>query len=129
AGQPGISARQLRARAEPACLTAAVALARIASPALPDDTGSFLVHGIAVIEPEVGALSGLRPHGSLGASYRTALDASRDELAALQAAVRRIDDNADPIATVQALQSRLASLETRARAAWSQLGLSDCADS
>ncbi len=125
----GLSAAQLRTRARRDCLAAARSLQRIPSPAVYSGAGAFLARGIAVIGPELTALRRLHPAGGVtAAAYSTALDASRAELSAMRLAVRRIDRNADPIATLRALQARLTPLETRADAAWRSLGLGVCAD-
>lgn len=127
-GSSGISQAQLDAKAGRACTAAAESLQRIDSPKLPNDAGRFLTHGIAVIGPEVTQLARLHPAGSAAATYRSALDASRAELAALRRATRAIHENADPIATMRELQRRLAPLELEAGGAWTALGLSVCAD-
>ncbi|MHB1568908.1 MAG: hypothetical protein ACYC0H_06860 [Solirubrobacteraceae bacterium] len=127
-GSSGISRAQLQAKAQRACTAAVASLAKINSPKLADDAGAFLSQGVAVIAPEVRELSALHPDGSLGASYRNALSTSRAELADLRRALHEIRREADPIATVQALQSQLAPLELEAGGAWTALGLPVCAD-
>ena len=59
--------------------------------------------------------------------YRNALNATEQELKALQSTLNGLKAGNDPIVAIKTLQTQLAPLEKQASAAWRALGVPACA--
>jgi hypothetical protein len=125
-GTSSPSARQLRAAATRACISASVRTERIATPLLPSGGAGFLRQGLAVLAPELAQLRRLRAPSDLALTYATALRSSASLRALLAAALQSLEHGADPVSTVQALQRRLAPVEAQENAAWRALDVPAC---
>lgn len=122
---PRLSSTQLRDRASTICSTASQAANAIPSPGL-TDVGRFLDRGTAVLGPELSALRALHPGGAAGVTYEQALRSFAAELAAIARAADALRHAANPTTTVRSLQRELTPLESSARRAWTDLGISAC---
>jgi hypothetical protein len=125
-GSADLSGNQLRDGAARACNAAAVRAGRIATPPVPAAGVEFLQRGVAAFTPELTQLRRLRAPAGAGQAYADALSALQRKLGLMEAAVRVLGQGADPVQTVQALQRRLAPVESREDAAWHALDVPAC---
>ncbi len=121
-----LSAPQFRSDATKVCQLADRRTSRIKTPASPAQGEAFLRRGITVLQSELAELRKLKPPSTLAPSYPAALTAFQSKLDALRAAVRSIGAGADPVIATNALQQRLAPIETREDGLWRSLGLPAC---
>jgi hypothetical protein len=127
-GSSATSAHQLRAQAARVCAVTTQRLNRIPTPQVPSDGAAFLRGGIAALTPELAAFSAMHPGGELGGQFRSARNATEQELRVLQSSLKGLKAGNDPIVALKTLQTQLAPLEKQAGAAWRALGVPDCAD-
>ncbi len=125
-GSSSVSARQLRTAAARVCTAATQHLNDIPTPQLPSGGTAFLRRGVSALRPELTALSTMHPTGALGGDYRNALNATEQELKALQSALDGLKAGNDPIVAMKTLQTQLAPLERQASAAWRAVGVPAC---
>ncbi len=125
-GGSHLSTSALRTRAGHVCQLANARAGRIPTPTRPVQATAFLDHGIAVLRPELGALSKLRPGGQAEHVYATALRAFEDELTLVKATAASLRRGGDPVIAVKTLQRRLAPIEAQANAAWDTLEIPAC---
>lgn len=125
-GSTSLSAQQLDAAAQRACLKATRTLDAIPTPQLPTGGAEFLRRGITAFTPEVAALRRLHPSGALGTSYTRAVDATGKELAALESSLKGLKAGNDPVVAIKTLQQQLIGLEQQASAAWAAVGVPSC---
>ena len=125
-GSTPLSVTQLRSSATRICQLAVKQGNRIAAPASPAASASFLRRGVPILTRELASLRALQPPSALSGDYRSALSAFSQQLTLIQAAVRRLDAGADPVITFKLLQSQLAPIESRGAAAWQALGVPSC---
>lgn len=126
-GSSSISAHALRTAAARVCTVATQRLNRISTPQVPSQGASFLRRGIAALRPELAALSTMHPRGELGDHFRTAQNATEQELKVLRSSLKGLQAGNDPIVAFKTLQTQLAPLERQAEAAWRALGVPACA--
>jgi hypothetical protein len=127
-GTSTLSAGQLRNYATKTCNLARRRTDQIATPSTPSGGVSFLSRGIAALTPQQATLEALRPPADLAGEYRTALQASRMQLAALRFTLTELRAGNDPVDAIKSLQSKLSPLEAKGDAAWQSLGIPACAD-
>jgi len=125
-GSSSLSSTQLRQDATRICATASRRTDRIATPTSPAQSGQFLAQGAAALEPQLKALTALRPPSDAARVYATALRADSAELSALRATARQLDVGDDPVSAISSLQRRLGPIESRANAAWHSLAIPAC---
>ena len=127
-GSGSLSDTQLRSRATTVCATANQRTARIATPQSPAGALLFLRRGIAVLKPELAQLQTLKAPTQLSQGYSISLTAFSRKLHALEKTAAGLASGEDPASEMQALQARLAPLESREDAAWRTLDISACRD-
>jgi hypothetical protein len=120
------SLTQLRAQGSQICSNASRRMERIGTPASEAGGKAFLTRGIGVLGPELGQLRTLAAPGEAAPVYQSVLEAFRAELTALQAAVRGLARQQNPVIVFKALQRRLSPLETQADDAWKTLQMPVC---
>lgn len=125
-GSQSLSGSQLRTRAGRVCTLAQRRLAKVRTPKDPTQARAFLNRGIAILAPELTKLRRLHPPSDLAGDYRTAVDATARELAALRFSVKGLKAGNDPVVAIKTLQQQLAPLEARAAGAWETLALPAC---
>ena len=121
-----LSAGSLRSQATAVCTTANAQMTAIPTPSTPAATVTFLNRGITVLRPELAALKALNPSGDIAEVYGISLHAFSRKLDALTATVHNIDSGGDPVREMQALQTRLAPLESSENGAWQALQIPAC---
>jgi hypothetical protein len=121
------SMSQLRSQASGICSAASGRMARIATPRRPPASLAFLDRGVAVLEPELRQLRMLRAPAASDGVYAVALTGFAAQLSALSRAASALGHQQDPVRTLQALQRRLAPLETETDDAWRALQIPACA--
>jgi hypothetical protein len=126
-GAGSLSASQLRTAAARICAVAQRRTERIPTPTLPSQATTYLSRGIDALTPEVTGLRRLHPPSELAREYRTALDATTDELGALRVTVNGLRAGNDSVTAFTTLQRKLTPLETRSNGAWASLELTGCA--
>jgi hypothetical protein len=127
-GTSTLSAGQLRNYATKTCNLARRRTDQIPTPSTPSGGISFLSRGIAALAPQQATLEALRPPADLAGEYRTALEASRMQLAALRVTLTELKAGNDPVDAIKSLQSKLSPLEAKGDAAWQSVGIPACAD-
>jgi hypothetical protein len=125
-GSSSTSLAPLRRNATRVCERSLARSDAITPPALPAGTAPFLRRGATALRAELAGLRTLKPPADDGASYNTALGAMSNQLGTLDETVRDLDHGADPLATIKALQRRLAPAESTEDAAWHELGIPGC---
>lgn len=125
-GNSGLSANDLRTQATRLCTVARQQTDRIPTPASPAQAAAFLNRGLAVLEPELKALRQLHPSGDFSQVYRTAIEASAQKVSAIRGAAGALAGGGDPVTTMKALQTQLATLESQENGAWQALEIPAC---
>ncbi len=125
-GSTSLSAQQLHTGARRVCRVAIGRLNRIPTPQMPTGGSAFLRRGIAILTPEVTALQRLHPGGSLQKAYARAVGATRQELGALDSALKGLKAGNDPVVAIKTLQQQLLPLEQRSASAWAAAGVAAC---
>jgi hypothetical protein len=117
---------ELRADATHVCTSADAHMDAIPTPPTPAGAAAFLTRGITVLRPELAQLRSLKPTDSIAQAYGTSLSAFSRKLDALTTTVRRIDSGGDALRQLEALQHRLAPLESTENRAWKALQIPAC---
>jgi hypothetical protein len=125
-GSSPASEVQLRQQATAVCIHTNRLISGIGTP--PSEAGgeAFLVRGIAALKPELRQLQQLSAPQDVADVWSTALHSLSDELAALQAAIAKIDAGGDTASAYKTLQQTLTPLETQANNAWNALEIPAC---
>lgn len=125
-GSSPLSTGALRTRAARICRLADVRASRIRTPTLPAQGITFLSQGIAVLQPELKALSRLRPGGPADHLFVTALSAFERQLKMVKATADNVRHGGDPVIAVKTLQTQLAPVQSQGDAAWESLEIPGC---
>jgi hypothetical protein len=125
-GSSSLSADQLRSGATRTCNLARRRTDQIPTPTAPAEGIHFLSQGIAALTPMHATLTRFRPPGDLAHDYRTAVDNTGKELAALRFTLTSLKSGNDPIVAMKTLQARLTPLEAKGSAAWRSLQIPAC---
>jgi hypothetical protein len=121
-----LSIGDLRAQATRECLNAQVQTSRIPTPTSPAAADGFLRQGVRVLSPELVALRALKPPSGVADVYSTALLAFSHKLGELNGTVSGLEQGADPVGAMHALQHRLAPIESAEDGAWQTLQIPAC---
>jgi hypothetical protein len=125
-GSRSLTMARLVAQATRICTRAVDQGARIAPPAVPSQSGTFLRRGIRTLTGELADLRALKVAHAQAGTYSIAVDSITEELLILTARVHDLDRGSDPVPTVKALQRQLAPVEAKGDAAWRTLGVLAC---
>jgi hypothetical protein len=125
-GSDSLSTKQLRSDATRVCTQADAQTAALAVPRTPGGTEIFLERGVWVLTRQLVALRKLSAPSDFAKTYDTALGAFQLELSALSSTAHSLAHGGDPVSGTQALERRLAPLESREDAAWRTLQIPAC---
>jgi len=128
-GRKPLSTAEFQVRARSICLAERARSAQVPPPQAPADVPSFVSAALELVRPAVDKLSGLRAPDELRPRYETAVGLLRRRLGLLDDASKKLRDGAEPLATLAALQDKLAPLRRQEAREWPALGLPECARS
>ena len=123
---PPLSMSALRSDATRVCTTTNAQMRAIPTPRAPAGAAAFLDRGISILRPELAQLRTLKPTDDVAQVYGISLAVFSHKLRALTTTVHNIDSGGDPVKELQALQRRLAPLESSENGAWQALQIPAC---
>lgn len=126
-GRKPLSTAEFGVRARSICLAERARSAQVRPPPAPADVPSFVSSALELVRPAVDKLGALRAPDNLRPRFETAVGLLRRRLGLLDDAAKKLRDGAEPLATVAALQTKLAPLRRQEASQWPALGLPECA--
>jgi hypothetical protein len=125
-GGSSLSNTQLESQVSRICTQASARIDRIATPASPEGSVTFLERGASALTPELTLLRAVHPPNDVADVYSATVGSFAQKISELRGTARDIEHGADPVKALQHLQQRLGPLESQENNGWQALELPDC---